>query len=196
MEAPQPDVTTLLRLAGSGDREAREKLFRLVQGELRRQARARLRAERPGHDLQTTLLVNEAFVQLVGEQEVTWEDRTHFYCFAAKVMRQTLVDEARLRAAEKRGGGERPVPLEKAGDPVERRPLDPLTLLALHEALDKLADQSPELIEIVELRYFGGWELKQIAEDILHVPYPTIKKRWQRAKALLHRELSKGDEAL
>jgi RNA polymerase sigma factor (TIGR02999 family) len=183
-------------LAGSGDREAREKLFRLVQGELRRQAKARLRGERPGHDLQTTLLVNEAFVQLIGDQKVTWENRMQFYCFAARVMRQTLVDEARLRAAGKRGGGERPLPLERTADPVEHRPFDPLTLLALHEALDKIAGQSPELIEIVELRYFGGWELKQIAEDILHVPYPTIKKRWQRAKALLHRELSKGDEEL
>jgi RNA polymerase sigma factor (TIGR02999 family) len=194
MGSSQPDITTLLRLAAGGERRAQEDLFRLVQGELRRQAKARLRREQQAHNLQTTLLVDEAFVRLVGDRKVTWESRWQFYCFAAKVMRQTLVDEARRRAAGRRGGGELPVLLQGTTDPIDRQPLDPLTLLALHEALDKLAGTYPELIEVVELRYFGGCELKQIAEDILRVPYPTIKKRWQRAKALLHRELSKGDE--
>jgi RNA polymerase sigma factor (TIGR02999 family) len=194
MQSPQPDITTLLRLAAEGQQEAREELFHLVQGELRRQAKARLRREQLAHNLQTTVLVNEAFVQLVGDQKIGWESRTQFFCFAAKVMRQTLVDEARHRAAGKRGAGMPPIPLERVADLTDRRGPDPLTLLAVHEALDKLAEQSPELVKVVELRYFGGWELKQIAQDVLGVPYPTVKKWWQRAKALLHRELSKGDE--
>jgi RNA polymerase sigma factor (TIGR02999 family) len=190
MSTPPPDVTTLLRLAGGGDREAQEELYRLVEGELRQRARARLRQERPGHDLQTTVLVDEAYVQLVGGPDVRWENRSQFYGVAATVMRRMLVDEARQRAAAKRGGGAAVAPLEDVGDPIDRGAADPSAVLALNEALTRLGEAYPEVVQVVELHHFGGWDLKQIAEDVLHVPYTTIKRRWQRALALLHRELS------
>jgi RNA polymerase sigma factor (TIGR02999 family) len=192
MSRPQPDVTTLLRLARDGERNAQEELYRLVEGELRRRAKACLRHERPGHDLQTTVLVDDAFVQLVGSNNMTWENRSHFYTIAAKVMRQMLVDEARQRAAAKRGGGDHPVPLDRVPEPAGRDQADPLAVLALHlhETLTKLAEHHPELVQVVELHHFAGWDLKQIAENILGVPYGTVKRRWQRALALLHREMS------
>jgi RNA polymerase sigma factor (TIGR02999 family) len=188
----QPDVTTLLGLAVHGDQFAQSELFRRVESVLRKLAKARLRHEQPAHNLQTTVLVDEAFMKLVGDQEMIWENRAQFYCCAAKVMRQILVDDARRRAAKRRGGGERAVPLDTVPEPVERRALDPFTLLALHEALTKLAGAYPDLIQIVELHHFGGWDLQQIAEEILHLPYVTVKRRWQRAKAILHRALSGG----
>jgi RNA polymerase sigma factor (TIGR02999 family) len=190
----QPGVTALLGLAARGDRQAQEQLFRLVEGELRRQAKACMRQARPTHVLQTTVLMDEAFVKLVGDQDISWENRSQFYCFAAKVMRQLLVDDARQRTAEKRGGGVQPAPLQGVPDPVDYSALDPLTLLGLHEALTRLGDTYPELIEIVELHHFGGWELKDIAENILNIPYTTVKRRWQRAKALLHRDIAGADD--
>jgi RNA polymerase sigma factor (TIGR02999 family) len=190
MSTPQPDVTTLLCLAGGGDRHAQEELFRLVEGELRKRAKAYMRRERPGHDLQTTVLVDEAFIQLVGNDNMTWENRSQFYALAAKVMRQILVDDARQRAATKRGGGDHPAPLERVTELADPTASDPLTVLALNEAMKRLAEDYPELVEIVELHHFAGWSLKQIAEDILHFPYTTVKRRWQQARARLHREMS------
>jgi RNA polymerase sigma factor (TIGR02999 family) len=182
----------LLGLASQGDSAAQEQLFRLVEGDLRKLAKARLRHERFSPDLQTTVLVDDAFVRLVGNQTLTWESRAQFYCFAAKIMRQILVDDARRRDAQKRGG-DRTAPLDEVPEPIDWQPLEPATLLALHEAMDKLATSQPDLIQIVELRFFAGYELAQIAEDILHLSYPTVKRRWQRARALLLREIS-GDE--
>jgi RNA polymerase sigma factor (TIGR02999 family) len=194
MSAPQTDVTTLLGLAAQGDRHAQDKLFRELEKELRSRARARLRRERSPHDLQTTALVDEAFVKLVGDREMTWEDRSQFYCCAARVMRRILVDDARQRNAQKRDDGKRPAALHRVPDPVDRSSPDPLTLLALNEALTKLAKLYPELMQIVELHHFGGWDLKEIADDILHVPYITVKRKWAKAIALLHREMSGGDD--
>ena len=125
---PDPDVTTLLGLANRGDEAAKEALYRLVEAELRKRAHARLRQERPPHGLQTTVLVDDAFLKLIGGQNLTWENRAQFYCLAAKVMRQVLVDEARHRAAVKRGGAV-PVPLDSVPDPVDHAAADPLTLL-------------------------------------------------------------------
>jgi RNA polymerase sigma factor (TIGR02999 family) len=192
MSRPATDVTTLLARAGRGDRQAQDELFRLVEAELRQRAKALLRRERPTANLQTTVLVDEAFVRLVGDPDRNWENRSRFYSCAAKVMRDILVDEARRRAAEKRGGGEAPAPLDRIPDLVDWRSVDPLGLLALHDALGKLAGPYPQLVQIVELHHFGGWQLKQIAADILHIPYPTAKRWWQKAKALLHREISGG----
>src|SRR5271170_6841319 len=115
----QPGITALLSLAARGDKSAQEELFRLVEGHLRRQARAYMRQAQPTHLLQTTVLIDEAFVKLVGDQEILWENRSHFYCFAARVMRQFLVDEARQRGADKRGGGVPPLPLQSVADPVD-----------------------------------------------------------------------------
>jgi RNA polymerase sigma factor (TIGR02999 family) len=187
------DVTALLNLAHGGDPRAQEELFRVVEGELRRLAHARLHHEMPAPGLQTTLLVDDAYLKLIGASARSWESRSQFYCFAARVMREVLVGEARRRATTKRGG-DRPVPLDQVPTPQAPTRPDPLTLLALHEALAKLAADYPELNQIVELHYFAGWELKQIAEDILGVPYTTIKRRWQKARALLYRALSGGDD--
>ncbi len=115
----QPGITSLLSLAARGDKSAQEELFRLVEGDLRRQARACMRQAQPTHLLQTTVLIDEAFVKLVGHQEILWENRSHFYCFTARVMRQVLVDEARQRGAEKRGSGVRQLPLQDVAEPVD-----------------------------------------------------------------------------
>ncbi len=193
MSRPTTDVTTLLARASRGDRQAQEELFRLVEGELRTRAKALLRNERPTPNLQTTVLVDEAFLRLIADPKQNWENRSRFYCRAARVMREIIVDEARRRAADKRGGGgEAPASLDGVADLVDWRSVDPLNLLVLHEALGNLAGPYPQLVQIVELHHFGGWELKEIAEEILHVPYPTVKRWWQKAKALLHREIS-GD---
>jgi RNA polymerase sigma factor (TIGR02999 family) len=192
MFQPKNDVTTLLQLASGGDRQAQDDLFRLVEGELRKRAKARMSHERPGHLLQTTLLIDEAFVKLVGNRGANWQNRSHFYRCAAKVMRTILVDDARRRAAGKRGAGNRSVSLDDVPDAVAGPGLDPVTLLGIHEALNNLAVTDPELIPIVELHLFGGWDLKDIAQDVLHLPYGIVKRRWRMAKALLHRQIS-GD---
>jgi RNA polymerase sigma factor (TIGR02999 family) len=194
MSDARPDVTTLLGLAGRGDARAQNDLFRLVESELRQRARARLRQERPSPNMQTTVLIDEAFLRLINNQDLSWQDRSQFYCFAARVMRTILVDDARQRQAEKRGGKEEAAPLDHVAEPAAPRSTDPLLLLALHDALDRLAQSHPDLIQLVELHHFGGWELKDIAEQILHVSYTTVKRNWQRARALLHRELSGGDD--
>jgi RNA polymerase sigma factor (TIGR02999 family) len=194
MGQPNLDVTALLNLAHGGDPRAQEELFRLVEGELRRLAHARLHHEMPAPGLQTTLLVDDAYLKLIGAAGRSWESRSQFYCFAARVMREVLVGEARRRTATKRGGGDQPAPLDQVPTPQAPSTPDPLTLLALHEALAELAADYPELSQIVELHYFAGWELKQIAKDILGVPYTTVKRRWQKARALLYRAMGGGDD--
>lgn len=189
MPTAQKDVTALLHLVGNGDRPAADALFRLVEADLRKRAKARMSHERPGHLLQTTVLIDDAFVKLIGARTMTWENRAQFYRCAAQVMREILVDEARRSAAEKRGGGQRLVSLDHVAAPIARRGLDPVTLLAVHEALNNLAATLPELTQIVELHVFGGRPLKQIADEILRLPYGIVKRKWQLAKAMLHREM-------
>jgi RNA polymerase sigma factor (TIGR02999 family) len=196
MATPGLNVTALLRQASRGDRLAQDELFRLVEPELRQRARARLSREAARHDLQTTVLVDEAFIKLVGDPDRNWESRSQFYCCAARVMRLLFVDEARKRAADKRGRSVRPASLDCVAEPVSRQSLDPLTLLALHEALDKLGMTHPELSQLVELHHFGGWDLKHISEEILHLPYGQVKRRWQTALAFLHREMNGGDNGV
>jgi DNA-directed RNA polymerase specialized sigma24 family protein len=118
MSATPQDVTTLLQLASQRDRVAQDQLFRTLEGELRKQAKALIRRERPSPNLQTTVLVDEAFVKLIGNQNLSWQDRSQFYRYAARVMRQILVDEARKRRVEKRGGGENPLPLGRVPEPI------------------------------------------------------------------------------
>jgi RNA polymerase sigma-70 factor, ECF subfamily len=189
MPTPQPDVTTLLCLAKDGDKCAQDELFRLVEAELRRRAKACLRRERPSHDLQTTVLVDDAFVQLIRSNNVTWENRSHFYATAAKAMRQILVDYARQRAAAKRGGGDQPIPLDHVPEPFVWNPSDPLVVLPVDEALTKLAEHYPELVQVVVYHLFAGLDLKQIA-SIQGVPYSKVKHRWQRALAHLRQLMS------
>jgi RNA polymerase sigma factor (TIGR02999 family) len=193
MSAPQKDVTTLLHLASGGDAQAQDELFRLVEGELRKRAAALLRRERPGHLLQTTVLIDEAFVKLVGRQTVPWQNRSQFYCYAARAMRHVLVDWARKETAEKHGGGRPALSLDGLPEPIERPALDPAAVTALHRALTRLAVTHGELSQVIELHYFGGLELKRIADEVLHIPYRTLKRRCQVAKALL-RQLMEGDD--
>lgn len=195
MTATDKDVTHLLHLASGGDPHAEQKLFRLVEGELRKRAEAYMSRQPPGHLLQTTVLIDEAFAKLVGNPAIQWKDRTMFYCYAARVMRQVLVDSARRRSAEKHGGGRPPVSLDAVPEPAGRSTLEPATVLALHEALERLAQDHPDWARIVELHVFGGWELKDVAEKILHTPYRTVKRGWQMAKALLRREMGRSADA-
>jgi RNA polymerase sigma factor (TIGR02999 family) len=189
MSPPPSDVTRLLRLVSSGNQQARDELFRLVQDELRKRAHVYLRQERKDPSLQTTVLIDDVFLKLTADQAIDWQDRAQFYRLAARVMRQLLVDRARERDAQRRGGGVQPAPLDQVAEPLAGRASPPLSLLIVDEALTKLAQTDPELAEMVELHHFGGWELKQIAEDILHIPYKQAKTRWQLAKAWLRREL-------
>jgi RNA polymerase sigma factor (TIGR02999 family) len=140
------------------------------------------------------MLVDDAFVKLIGDSKLTWENRAHFYGLAARAMRDILVDDARRRAALKRGGGGDPARLDAAAEPVDPSSADPLRMLALNDALTAMAVTHPELVTLVELHHFGGWELKQIAEEILKISYATAKRRWEKARALLYRSVYGGDD--
>ena len=182
------EVTRLLAAWSDGDTSALEKLLPLVQNELHQLAHRYMRRERAGHTLQTTALVNEAYVRLVGQREVRWQSRAHFLAIAAKMMRRILVNHARDRAAEKRGGGARPVPLDDAAVVSDERAAE---LVALDEALDSLAGLDERKSRIVELRYFGGLSVEETAE-VLGIHPNTVTREGGQAKAFLHRELHKG----
>jgi RNA polymerase sigma factor (TIGR02999 family) len=186
MSAPsQPDVTKLLLEWSNGDAQSLEKLLPLVYQELRRLARHYLRQERPDHTLQATALVHEAYFKLIDTDNVQWQNRAHFFGVAAKVMRHILVDMARQRRARKRGGGHK-LPLDEAlGVPDEPGNVN---LVALDEALNKLAKVDPRQSEIIELRYFGGLSVEETAEA-LGVSPTTVKREWRMARAWLLQEI-------
>ncbi|MEZ4456994.1 MAG: sigma-70 family RNA polymerase sigma factor [Gemmatimonadales bacterium] len=181
-------VTQLLSRVASGEEGALDQLFPLVYAELRRAAEGALRAERPGHTLQPTALVHEAYLKLVGGS-IPSRDRGHFLSIAARAMRQILVDHARRRRAAKRGAGEAPVPLEIEVAGAEM-PAD--ELIALDDALERLSAVNPRLRRVVELRYFGGLSEEEIA-TILEVTTRTVQRDWTKARAWLYREVY-GDE--
>jgi RNA polymerase sigma-70 factor, ECF subfamily len=182
-----PELTALLRAWARGDDGARERLFPLVHGELRRQAARYMRRERRGHTLQPTALVNEAYLRLAGADGLDWQGRAHFFAIAARVMRQVLVDHARRRRAAKRDV--RPVTLEDA-----EAPAVPLELLDLESALNELAALSDRQAQIVELRYFGGLGVDETAQ-VLALSESTVKREWRTARAWLQHRLSHaGDE--
>jgi RNA polymerase sigma factor (TIGR02999 family) len=158
----------------------------MVEAELRRLARGYLRRERPGHVLQTTALVNEAFVRLVGWQEVKWQNRAHFIAMAAQLMRHILVDIARRRARSADGPRVLVVDIADAEQAVRDRSRD---LMALDDALRELAEHDPRKSQIVELRFFGGLTLEEIAEVIGVAPV-TVSREWAKARAWLRRELA------
>ena len=186
MGTPTPgDVTVLLRAWSDGDESAFDRLLPLVEAELRRLARGYMVRERREHTLQTTALVNEAFLRLTEARRIRWEDRAHFLGISARLMRRVLVDHARARGFHKRGGGARRVPLDD--DLVAT--LDPaLDVLALDRALEVLAKEDARKARVVELRFFGGLTVEETAE-VLHVSPDTIKRDWRLAKLLLLREL-------
>ena len=170
---------------GGGDQSALDELTPLVYAELRKLAAAYLRRERPGHTLQATALVNEAYLRLVGQKQGRWQGRSHFYGIAARLMRQVLVEHARRRGAEKRGGGRLAVTLGHA-DKVAGSP--EVDVLAVHEALERLAAFDEQQARIVELRFFGGLSIEEAAEA-LGVGHATVEREWGLARAWLRKEL-------
>ena len=186
-----PQVTQLLRAWSDGDERALEQLLPLVEAELRRLARTYMARERKGHTLQTTALVNEAFVRLVDARRIRWQDRGHFLGISARLMRRVLVDHARSRGYEKRGGGAQRVTLTEALLITAEPALD---LIALDRALEALAAVDARKAKVVELRFFGGLSVEETA-DVLHMSTDTIKRDWRLAKLWLLRELEgKRDE--
>jgi RNA polymerase sigma factor (TIGR02999 family) len=180
-------VTDLLQAWASGDQAALDELLPLVYEELRRQARRYMRAQPAGHTLQTTALVHEAYLRLVGQSSVEWQGRAHFFGVAAKAMRSVLVDHARARGAAKRGGSVRAITLDDAGGVAG--PQASVDVLALDEALGRLAELDPRKSQMVELRYFGGLGIDEAAA-VLGVSPATVKREWTTARAWLRRELS------
>jgi len=180
-------VTQLLAEWGDGDRAALDRLLPLVFDELRRLAAGYLRRERAGHTLQPTALVNEAYLRLVDQEGAGWQNRAHFFGIAANLMRQILVDYARQRAAEKRGGSQlQRLSLTQAERIVKQEELD---VLALHEALERLAEFDEQQARIVELKFFGGLTIEETAE-VIGVSHATVEREWKLARAWLRRELS------
>jgi len=185
----QQEVTQLLKDWSGGDEGALGKLIPLVQPELHRLAHHYMSRERAGHTLQTTALLNEAYLQLVDDPKRNWQNRTHFMAAAAQLMRRIIVDYARERRSLKRGGGALKVSLDEAALVTEKQSEE---LLALDEALERLGVQDPRQSQIVELRYFGGLTVEETAE-FLKLSHRTVKREWRMAKAWLYRALS-GEE--
>lgn len=186
---PREGVTQLLIAYRDGDREAFDRLVPMVYDDLRRIARRQLRrGGRPGHTLDTTGLVHEAYLKLVDPAKVDWQDRGHFLAVSARAMRQVIIGYARKRSAEKRGGGERPVTLDEAqiaiDDQAER-------LLALDRALERLGERDERLARVVECRFFAGLSEEETAQA-LGVSLRTAQRDWMRARAWLKEELRGG----
>ena len=179
------EVTQWLLEWSEGDRAALDKLIPLVSDELHRLAHQHLRRERPGHTLQTTALVHEAYLKLVKQRQVRWQNRAHFFGIAAHLMRRILVEYARRRAAAKRGGGQPQVTLS---DEVVGTGEAAVSLVALDDALRTLAAFDPQQSRIVELRFFGGLTVEETA-DVMRMSPRTVKREWRVAKAWLQREL-------
>jgi len=178
-------VTQLLIDWSKGDRAALDQLMPLVNAELRRLAAHYMRRERPGHTLQTSALVNEAYLRLIDQKSVNWQSRAHFFGIAAQLIRQILIDHARKRHSAKRGGAQQ-VSLDETAVVSRERSIE---LLALGEALDRLAAFDPRKARIVELRFFGGLNLDETAE-VMGISSPTVQREWRSAKAWLHHSLS------
>lgn len=184
------DVTQLLLAWGEGDRAAEDDLLPAVYAELHRQAARAMRREHAGHTLQATALVHEAYLRLIDQRRVQWRNRAQFFGIAAQLMRRILVDHARQRLAAKRGGGAAQVTLGSAdGDAGAPAGADALDVLALHDALERLAALDHDQARLVELRYFGGMSIDETAEA-LGVSPATVKREWATARAWLRRELA------
>src|SRR6266540_6662010 len=184
--SPPGEVTRLLVAWSRGDAKALEDLIPLVYDELRRLAERHLSREAPGHTLQPTAVVHEAYLRLVDQKRVTWKNRGHFFAVAAQTMRRLLVDHARQRDAEKRGGAATRVPLEEGAASTLPREAD---VIALDRALERLATLDATQAKVVELRYFGGLTLDETA-DVLGTSPSTVGRAFRLAKAWLYRELS------
>jgi RNA polymerase sigma factor (TIGR02999 family) len=188
MVFPNPGVTELLVAYGEGDKEALDQLMPVVYDELRRLAQNYLSRERPGHTLQTTALVHEAYLRLIDQKSVNWQNRAQFFGIAARMMRRILINHAKERQAKKRQGYATRVSLDDAVNFFEKRELD---LAALDEALNELAALDPQQTQIVELRFFGGLTIEEVSE-VLEISPATTKREWDSAKLWLRRQLSRG----
>jgi RNA polymerase sigma factor (TIGR02999 family) len=187
-EAPRgDDVTLLLARWRKGSADAEAELMERVQGELRRLAASYLRRERGGQTLQPTAVVNEAYIRLLPQRGVSWENRAHFFGIAAKMMRRVLVDHARRRHAAKRDAGPaEPVSISGVASP--EREVDQIDVLALHDALSKLGELDRRQSEIVEMRFFAGLTVEEIAQ-VLEISPATVKREWATAKMWLKRQM-------
>lgn len=177
----------MLQVWSEGNQEVLEDLMPLVYDELHQQAVRFLRRESQEHTLQPTALINEAYLKLINQREVNWESRTHFFAIAANLMRRILVDYARAKHRDKRGGGAIKLSLNEAAMAVEEKSID---LMALDEALVRLEKIDPQQGRVVELRYFGGMTLEETAEE-MKISRTTVANDWNMAKAWLHRELTR-----
>lgn len=186
MDRELDDLTSLLRAWSGGDAEAEAKLLPLVYDQLRRQAAHQLRRERPGHSLSPTVVVNELYLRLQGQERTVWTNRAQFFAVASRLIRRVLVDHARERMARKRAGGWQRVTLVEDVAGMAPREVD---LLALDEALAELAALDPRRARLVELRYFGGLDLEETAAA-LEVSAATVSREWALARAWLHRRLA------
>ena len=185
---PSPqEMTELLAAWSDGDRDALDRLLPLVERELHRLAHHYMSRERPDHTLQTSALVNEAYLKLVDQTRVRWQNRAHFFAIAAQTMRRILIDHARRRRYDKRGGGARALPLDEAAHVSDERAAE---LVALDDALKLLQQVDERKARVVELRYFGGLSIEETAE-VLKVSPDTIGREWRRARAFLLREMEK-----
>lgn len=181
-----PNITQMLQEWSDGNQNVLTELMPLVYGELRRQAARYLRRERVGHTLQTTALIHEAYLKLIDQRNVKWQNRAHFFAIAAQAMRRILVDYARERNREKRGGAAENLPFEEAFQLAAKE--KNVDLVALDEALNKLAEFDARQARIVELRYFSGLSIDETAE-ILGVSGATVRRDWNIAKAWLHQQI-------
>jgi len=181
-------ISRILQEWSEGRKEASEELMPLVYDELRRQASRYLRRERPGHTLQTTALIHEAYLRLVDQRGVSWQNRAHFFGIAAQAMKRILVDYAKARHRDKRGGAAENLPLDEARFVVTGE--KGVDLIALDEALARLAKFDPQQASIVDLKFFGGFTIEEIAET-LRISRATVKREWNSAKAWLHGEIAR-----
>ena len=182
----QHQITELLAEWRDGNQSALDELYPLVYNELHRLARRYMSRERKGHTLQTTALINEAYVRLVDQKNVQWANRSHFFAISAQIMRRILIDHARRHAYAKRGGGAQQVSLEEAATVA---PDQGLELIRLDEALKSLAEMDARRSQVVELRYFGGLSNEEIAR-VLHVSENTVTRDWNMARAWLYQQLT------
>ena len=182
------EVTELLTAWSGGDKAALDKLMPLIHQELRRIAHRYMSRERPGHTMQTTALVNEAYLKLVNREGVHWQNRAHFFAIASQLMRHILVDHARSHAYAKRGGGTQTISLDEALVVSQERAAE---VVALDDVLKQLAEIDPQQSRIVELRFFGGLTIEETAV-VLSLSPATIKREWTSAKAWLYHELAEG----
>jgi len=184
--ATSSDVTQMLKEASGGDRDALDRLLPLVYDELRRVAQRHLEDERDGHTLQATALVHEAYFRLIDQKRVEWRNRAHFFAVASQAIRRILIDHARARRAERRGGGAEKLPIEAALQIAPEQTPD--HLLALDDALSRLAEDEPDKARIVEMRFFGGLTHEEIAA-VIGTSLSTVERQWRFARAWLFRDL-------